>query len=156
MWDINDDDAEDITDQVETMYTAKKAMHEIMADVSEVGINPTCNLLHMVATTSEARNWNDNDINIEIVDKEGYPFTPQQLQPLNRDREPTTAPQDENRWTYYHRPVGQQKQHDGHGIMTGEDMELLGDNDPFLLAMKSTNILANQHNHHLSNIEEGI
>ena len=51
LWETNDENAEDVTDQVQTTYAAKEALQEIMADVSEVGIDPTCNLLHVVATT---------------------------------------------------------------------------------------------------------
>ena len=47
---IDDDTAEDITDQVTTTYTAKNAITEIMADISENTDNARINTLHMVAT----------------------------------------------------------------------------------------------------------
>ena len=154
-WKVDDDDAEDITDQVKTTYTAARAMHEIIADISEEGITPQCNMVHMIGTRSEARGWTDKDVNIDLINSEGYPFPQQQQQCQEEETGNSPTTDDETRWTYYHRPVGESPPQNDEGIISGSDMERLGDNDPFVMAMKDSGILSNQHNHHLNTIEEG-
>ena len=155
---VIDDDAEDITHLATSSYTTKHVMREIIAEINEDHTEARVNMLHVVATPAEAMEWTENNIN--IVDTEGYAFSPT----ARNDNGPEgitsheSPEEEETRWTYYHRKAGQQsaaRAVDEKDIQTGEDMEKLGDNDPFMAAMKEAGILSNQTNHHLDTIQEG-
>ena len=155
-WQVDDDEAEDITDQATTSYTVKEVMRELLMEASETPIAPQINTIHVVATHPQARHWTEEDSTINLVDDEGYaiPVQPQQPAP----QPPCSVHTGESRWTYYQRPVNGSKSSQAvsdDDIISGEDMEKLGDNDPFILAMKESGILSNQHNQFLDAIEEG-
>jgi len=155
---VNDDDAEDVTHLKTSSYTTKHAMREIIAEIDEDKTEARVNMLHVVATPAEAMEWTEHNIN--IVDTEGYPYSPAARNDNGPEGITSHQPteEDETRWTYYHRKAGHQstaRAVDENDIQTGEDMEKLGDNDPFLAAMKEAGILSNQKNQHLDTIQEG-
>ena len=155
---VNDEDAEDVTHLVTTSYTSREVMQELIADASTEVRKATVNMIHVIATPAEAREWTEKNVN--ILDSEGYQHPPPDHTSCPQSQQERTRPSedDENRWTYYQRPAGHMPsppKSSEDNLDTGEDMEKLGDNDPFLSAMKEAGILSNQRNSTLDTIQEG-
>ena len=158
MQELNDDDAEDITHKVTTTYTAKHVMQELLVDITEEPARPLIHTLNVVGTAAEANEWTEP--NIPLIDTSGYVHRAQtQSHPQNPTPTFTPSEDQESRWRYYQRPATHSPSpsdpNSDRGPISAEEMAKLGDNDPFLQAIKEAGILSDQSNQFLDTIEEG-
>ena len=148
----DDDDAEDVT-HMAFKFDVKEAMEEIKASTMEVPLRlPT--VANVIATKPQAVEWS-NDTTLHLIDSNGYNIEDDPHNQGSSTQFPHTSEAPEDRWTYYKRPPGHPLPKPTE-IPDGTDMENMGDNDPFLAALKASDILADTKYHQaLDSIEEG-